>query len=133
MSVYYDITGTSRICHMCVRGRYLWALVILDQSLRNSAEGSDSTSELSMFAVRRNPGWFLNSHPWLAESIGRGRYIIVRILGSSSSLGHRLCACSPGPWPARSRTFPPPQSGGSLPGCRSFCRSSVSSWVCVAE
>lgn len=118
-SVYYDITGTIRICQMSVCCRYLQASVTLDQSLRNNAERSDLACEFRMFTVQRNLDWFAN--PWLfRKELRRMLRVQFRILGSSSSLGHRLSACSPGPLYAMhllvSHTSPLPLSEGSLPG-----------------
>lgn len=96
MSVYYDIRGSSRICQMFVRCRYLQALANLDQSLRNNAERSDLASEFGTFTVQRNPDWFAN--PWLfRKEQKRMLRLQFRLLGSSSPLGHRLSACLPVP------------------------------------
>lgn len=66
-SVYSDITGTSRICQTSACRRYLQALAILDQSLRNNAERSDLASEFSTFSVRSNLNWFVNPWPFRKE------------------------------------------------------------------
>lgn len=52
MSVYYDITGTSRICQMSVYCRCLQGSVILQPSPRNNGRGSGLAPEFSTAGCR---------------------------------------------------------------------------------
>lgn len=47
MSVYYDITGTSRICQMPMYCRYLQGSVLLEQSPRRNVGRPGLAPELS--------------------------------------------------------------------------------------
>ena len=125
MSVYYDTTGTSRICQMSVCCRYLQALVILDQSLRNNVERSHLASEFSVLHVQSNLNWFVNPWPFRKE-LTRNEEVTLTIQDIRVQFftwSQTFCML---PWSlvcqasAHVLRLPPPLSEGSLPGCQPF-------------